>query len=295
MVGEKKLNKILVITAFLLPSLLGLIVLFLIPMAQSLYSSFTQWDLLTAPKFIGFKNYINLFSDENSMNAIRNTFTYVIFYTPLVICLGMLFAIMLDMKLPFIKVYRTLNFVPVILSWVVVSLLWMWLYSPDSGLINYILSLAGIHGKAWLFDSKTAMGAIITASLWKDAGYVTVILLAGLQCIPEDLYESAELDGANGVQKFFHITLPQLSPTIYFLVVTLLIQSFQVFDQVFVMTKGGPYGSTRTMVQEIYENAFQLGHAGFASAQAWFLIVIVLLITVVQNKLQKRWVHYDTL
>lgn len=295
MVGEKNLKKFFIIISFLLPSLFGLIVFFLIPMAQSLYTSFTQWDLLTAPKFIGFKNYINLLSDENSINAIRNTFTYVIFYTPLVICVGMLFAIMLDMKLPFIKMYRTLNFVPVILSWVVVSLLWMWLYSPDSGFINYMLSLAGIHGKAWLFDAKTAMGAIIAASLWKDAGYVTVILLAGLQGIPEDLYESAELDGANGVQKFFHITLPQLSPTIYFLAITLLIQSFQVFDQVYVMTKGGPYGSTRTMVQEIYENAFQLGHAGFASAQAWFLMAIVLVITFIQNKLQKRWVHYDTL
>lgn len=294
MVGEKKLKKACFVVIFLFPSLFGLIVLFLIPMIQTLYISFTEWDFLSTPKFVGISNYIDFFKDSDSITAMRNTLTFVICYTPLVIAFGLITASLLNMKLRFIKVYRALNFVPVLLSWVVVSLIWSWLYSPDSGLINYLLSLIGIKGKAWLFDSGTAMGAIIVASLWKDLGYVTMILLSGLQGISQDYYESADIDGANGIQKFYKITIPQLSPVLFFLLITLLISSFQVFDQVFVMTKGGPYGSTRTLVQSIYESAFQYNKVGSACAQAWVLIVVILVITLIQNVLQKRWVHYES-
>lgn len=294
MVGENKRKKTAVILVFLLPSLVGLILFNIIPIINSAAASFTEWDLLTKPKFTGIDNYINIFSDENSIKGIVNTLKYVLGYTPLVICFGLIFAVMLDMKITGAKVYRAIVFTPVVISWVVVSLIWVWFYSPDSGIINYILSIFGINGPAWLQNEHTAMPAIIISSLWKDMGYVAIILLSGLQNISDEYYESAEIDGANSIKKLFYITIPCLTPILFFLIVTLLISSFQIFDQVFIMTRGGPYGSTRTIVQEMYENAFQLNKVGFACAQAWLLVVIILAVTLIQNILQKRWVHYET-
>lgn len=294
MVGENKAKKYFVILVFLFPSLIGLVVFNIIPIIQSAVISFTEWDLLTSPKFIGIQNYINVFSDENSIKGLGNTLKYVIGYVPSVMVIGLLFAVMLDMKLKGIRIYRAIVFVPVVLSWVVVSLIWLWLYSPDSGLINYVISILGLQGPAWLQNEHTAMPAVILASLWKDMGYVTIIMLSGLQNIDDDFYESADIDGANSIQKLFYITIPTLSPILFFLLVTLLISSFQIFDQVYVMTRGGPFGSTRTIVQEIYENAFQMSKVGFACAQAWVLVAIILVVTFIQNILQKRWVNYDS-
>lgn len=294
MVGENKVKKFGVIFAFLFPSLVGLIVFNIIPILQSAVISFTQWDLFSAPKFIGISNYVNVFLNENSVKGLTNTVKYVVGYVPVVLVIGLIFAVFLDMKITGVKVYRGIIFVPVVISWVVVSLIWLWLYSPDTGMINYFLSLLGIQGPAWLQNEYTAMPAVILASIWKDMGYVTIIMLSGLQNIDEDFYESADIDGANSLQKLFYITIPTLSPIIFFLMVTLLISSFQIFDQVFIMTKGGPYGSTRTLVQEIYENAFQMSKVGFASAQAWVLVMIILAVTIIQNILQKRWVNYDS-
>jgi len=294
MVGERKFKKYLVVVIFLFPSLVGLIVFNIIPIIQSAIMSFTEWDLLTKPKFIGLENYINICSDENSIKGLTNTLKYVVGYVPVIIVLGLIFAVFLDMKITGVKVYRSIIFIPVVISWVVVSLIWLWLYSPDSGLINYFISILGFEGPAWLQNEHTAMPAIIIASLWKDMGYVTIILLSGLQNIDDEFYESANIDGANSLQKLFYITIPTLSPIIFFLLVTLLISSFQIFDQVFIMTRGGPFGSTRTLVQEIYENAFQMSKVGFACAQAWVLVVIILTVTITQNILQKRWVNYDS-
>ncbi|HHV98949.1 MAG TPA: sugar ABC transporter permease [Clostridiaceae bacterium] len=294
MVGESRLSKGLVILTFLLPSLIGLILFNIIPIISSAFMSFTDWDMLTNPKFVGFQNYYNVFFNENSIKSIVNTLKYVVGFTPLVICFGLMLAILLNIKITGLDVYRVIFFMPVVISWVVVSLIWIWLYSPDSGIINYLLSLIGINGPAWLQNEHTAMPAVIIASLWKDVGFAAVILLSGLQNIPDEYYESAEIDGANSIKKLFYITLPCLTPILFFLIVTSLITSFQVFDQVFIMTKGGPFGSTRTIVQEIYENAFQMGKVGFACAQAWLLVVIILVVTLVQNILQKRWVHYES-
>jgi len=294
MVGENRYTKGLVILAFLLPSLIGLILFNIIPIISSAFRSFTDWDMLTNSEFVGLQNYYDIFSNENSIKGIVNTFKYVVGYTPLVICFGLMLAILLNIKITGLDAYRVIFFMPVVISWVVVSLIWVWLYSPDSGIINYLLSLIGINGPAWLQNEHTAMPAVIIASLWKDVGYAAVILLSGLQNIPDEYYESAEIDGANSIKKLFYITLPCLTPIIFFLLVTSLISSFQVFDQVFIMTKGGPFGSTRTIVQEIYENAFQMGKVGFACAQAWLLVVIILVVTLIQNILQKRWVHYES-
>jgi len=295
LVGENKLHKTVTILVFLFPCLTGLFVFNLIPIIQSAFMSFTDWNMLSAPNFIGIENFREIFRDESSVKAIINTFRYTILYVPLVIVVSLLLATVLDMKLKFVQVYRSLIFVPVLLSWVVVSLLWMWLFNADNGLINYLLSLLGIRGPVWLFDKKYAMLAIVIASLWKDMGYFAILLLTGLQNIPEEYYESASLDGASPVRKFFGITLPLLSPTMFFVIIILTINSLQVFDQMFVMTKGGPLGSTTTMVMEIYNNAFKLNYAGLACAQAWFLVIVTLILTLIQNKLQERWVHYETL
>lgn len=295
MVGENKFKKALTVFLFLFPSLVGLVFFNLIPIIQSAYISFTDWNLIKAPQFIGFDNFMQLFSEEYSLKAILNTFRFAGLYVPLVIIVSLVFASMLDMKLKLVKLYRSMVFIPVLLSWVVVSLIWMWLFNADNGLINYILSFAGIKGPAWLFDKNTAMFAIVIASLWKDLGYFTIIILSGLQNISEEFYESADIDGAGRFRKFFSITLPLLSPTLFFVGIILTINSLQVFDQMFVMTKGGPLGSTSTIVMEIYNNAFKLSHVGLACAQAWFLVVIILILTLIQNQLQKRWVHYETL
>lgn len=295
MVGENKINKALTVLLFLLPCLIGLIVFNLIPIIQSAYISFTEWNLISSPRFIGFDNFIDIFSDEYSIKSILNTFRFAILYVPIVIVISLFLAAILDMKLKFVQVYRSLIFIPVLLSWVVVSLLWMWLFNADNGLINYLLSLLGIKGPAWLLDKNYAMTAIIIASLWKDMGYFAIIFLSGLQNISDEFYESASIDGASSFRKFINITLPLLSPTFFFVTIVLTINSLQVFDQMYVMTKGGPLGSTTTIVMQIYNNAFKLSHAGLACAQAWFLVLITLILTLIQNKLQKRWVHYETI
>ena len=294
MVGENKTKKVLVIVAFLFPSLVGLILFNIIPIIESALISFTDWDMLTKPKFIGVENYISVFTEENSIYALGNTFKFIVGYLPLVLIFGVLFTQLLNCKLPGVKVYRALFFIPVITSWVAVSIVWRWLLNGQSGIINYLLSFVGIQGPVWLQDFFWAMPAIIMASVWKDMGFVSIILLSGLQGIPDDYYEAANIDGAASWAKFFKITLPLLTPSLFFVVIISLINSFQLFDQVLVMTNGGPAGSTSTIVEQVFRNAFSSYRMGFASAQSWVLFAIIFIITLLQNKLQKWWVNYET-
>ncbi|GGI43492.1 sugar ABC transporter permease [Paenibacillus marchantiophytorum] len=293
MVGQNKLSKVVVIIGFLLPSLAGLLLFQLVPMLSSAVISFTNWDLLTPAKFVGIDNYSEALQDEKTLTSLLNILQYIVGYIPSVLIFGLLFAVLLNRKLTGIKLYRIFIFVPVITSWVAVSIVWRWLLNGQSGLINYLLSLIGVQGPVWLQDFVWAMPSIIAVSVWKDIGYVTVILLAGLQDISEDYYEAATIDGAGGFQQFFRVTLPLLTPSIFFVLVISLINGFQLFDQVLVMTGGGPAGQTSTLVQQIYGNAFQSYKMGFASAQSWILFVIIFLVTIIQQQLQKRWVTYD--
>ncbi len=293
MVGQNRFSKAVVIIGFLLPSLAGLFLFQLIPMLSSAVISFTNWDLLTPAKFVGVDNYTEALQDEKTLTSLMNILQYILGYLPSVLAFGLLFAVLLNRKLRGIKLYRIFIFVPVITSWVAVSIVWRWLLNGQSGLINYLLSLIGIQGPVWLQDFVWAMPSIIAVSVWKDIGYVTVILLAGLQDISEDYYEAATIDGAGGFQQFFRVTLPLLTPSIFFVLVISLINGFQLFDQVLVMTGGGPAGQTSTLVQQIYGNAFQSYKMGFASAQSWILFVIIFAVTIVQQQLQKRWVTYD--
>ena len=203
------------------------------------------------------------------------------------------FSLLVNRALRGVAFFRTMYFLPVVTSWVVVALLWKWLLNPNNGVVNWALAKVGITGIGWWTSKTWAMPSVILASAWKDLGFVMVILLAGLQSIPESLYEAATIDGANPWQRLRRITIPLLTPSLFFVVVISLINGFQVFDQVWVMTEGGPAGASTVVVEQIVRNTFSYGRAGYASAQSVVLFVIILAVTAVQLRLQKRWVFYS--
>lgn len=293
MVGDKGIKKFLVIMAFLLPSIAGLVTFTGIPIISSFVLSFTDWDLIGKMKFIGLSNYRSILASDDFWAAFYHTLYYIVLYIPLVVGISLLLAIILNQKLKGIVIFRAIYFLPVISSWVAVSMIWRWLLNPQYGVINYLLSLVGVAGPAWLQDPKWAMPAIVMASVWKDLGFVMVMFLAGLQGISEDYYEAAEIDGASGLRRFTSITIPLLAPTTFFVLIISLINSFQVFPQVWVMTQGGPAGATSVLVERIYVNAFRYFKMGYASALSWILFILIFFFTFIQSKLQKRWVGYD--
>lgn len=277
---------------FLAPSLLGLTLFTLLPILASLGLTFTEWDLISSPKFSGFSNFIRLAGDAKFWRALGHTLQFILGYIPLVMITALSAALLLDQKLIGTKLLRTAFFTPVVSAWVAVALLWMWIFNPKFGLLNYLLALIGISGPAWLYDPAWAMPAIILTSVWKDTGFFMVMFLAGLQNIPEIYYEAAKIDGAGSISRFFRITLPLLTPTAFFAMIIALINSFQVFDQVWIMTQGGPAGSTSVVVEQIVRNAFDYSRMGYAATISWALFLLVFLATLVQMWLQKRWVNY---
>lgn len=293
MVGQNKWMKRTAIIVFLLPSLVGLLLFQLIPMITSGVISFTDWNMLSSPKFVGFANFAKVFTDEKSYTSLLNVFKFIVGYLPLVLILGTFLAVLLNRKMRGVKFYRAMIFIPVITSWIAVSIVWRWFLNGQSGLINYFLSLVGITGPIWLQDFHWALPAVIGVTIWKDVGFVAVILLAGLQEISDDYYEASQIDGASSLKQLFKITLPLLTPALFFVMTISLINSFQLFDQVIIMTGGGPAGSTSTIVEQVYKNAFMNNKMGFAAAQSWVLFAIIFVVTIVQNQLQKRWVVYD--
>lgn len=292
MVGERGWKKGLVIGLFLLPNLIGFILFTGIPIIYSFVLSFTEWNLITTPRFIGLANYKTLLKDEEFWLALKNTLRFIVGYLPLVMSISLGIALMLNKKIKMKTFFRGAYFLPVVTSWVAVSLIWKWLLNPVYGLVNYGLSLIGINGPAWLQDPKWAMAGIILTSVWKDIGFIMVLYLAGLQGISKSYYEAADIDGAGSFKKFWHITLPMLAPTTFFVFVISLINSFQVFDQILIMTNGGPVGATTVLVQQIYNNAFRYFKMGYAASISWVLFLLVFAVTYIQIKLQKRWVDY---
>lgn len=292
MVGDKGLKKFLVVSAFLLPNFIGFLFFIGIPIVASFGISFTEWDLLSDPTWVGLDNYRALLDDKAFWGALGHTFYFILGYIPLVMAGALCIALILNQKVKGITFFRAAYFVPVISSWVAVSLIWKWLFNPAYGLVNYVLSLVGVSGPAWLQDPNWAMPAIILTSVWKDLGFVMVIYLAGLQGISKSYYEAADIDGASAWKKFWHITLPLLAPTTFFVTVISLINSFQVFDQVMIMTNGGPAGSTSVIVERIYNHAFRYFEMGYASAISWVLFFIIFAITLIQIRIQKRMVGH---
>lgn len=281
-------SKYLALAVLLLPSLIGMVVFLMLPIASSLVLSFSSWDLIGEIEWVGIDNYAKALADPAVLGALRNTLTFIIGYLPSVVVIALGLALLLNRQIKGRVIFRAIYFVPVVTSWVAVSLIWKWLLNPQYGLVNFALGLVGIDGPGWLFDPAWAMTGIIITSVWKDIGFVTVIYLAGLQDIPEHLYEAADLDGATPWQRFWSITFPMLMPTTFFVTTISLISSFQVFDQVFVMTGGGPAGATSVMVELIYKNAFSYFQMGYASTISWILFALIFAVTVIQNLLQKR-------
>ncbi len=275
-----------------MPNFLGFLVFLLIPVLWSFALSFTSWDLLGPIEWIGLSNYSELISDQIFRKVLWNTIYYTIGTVPVGIIISLLLAIALNQKIRGIKFFRAVYFLPVVSSMVAVAVVWQWLYNPEFGLLNYVLSLIGIRGPNWLSSTTWSMPAVIITSIWKGLGFNMLLFLAGLQGIPETYYEAADIDGANWWYKFRNITLPLLSSTMFFVIIMSIINSFQVFDQIFIMTEGGPARSTSVIVHYLYQNAFEYFNMGYASAIGYILFFLVFIITMIQLKRSKTWVVY---
>jgi len=278
--------------AMLLPNVIGFVLFLLAPVLATFAISFSDWNLTDNFRFNGIDNYKELASDPVFHQVFGNTFYFTLVSVPFGIVLSLLLAVFLNQKLALIRFYRAAFFIPVISSMVAVSVIWQWIYNPEFGLLNYALSWFGIDGPAWLTSTKWAMPAVIITSIWKSLGFNMLIFLAGLQSISETYYEAADIDGARWYSKFLHITVPLLSPTTFFVTVMSVINSFQVFDMAYLMTQGGPARSTSVLVYYVFQNAFQYFRMGYASAMAYVLFFIVLIVTFVQFWRQKKWSIY---
>ena len=283
-----------IIFTFLFPSLLGLVVFKVGAMLYSLYSSFTEWNLFGAPEFVGLKNYITIFRDPRFYESLKNTLLFIAGYLPVVLVLSMGIALLLNSKVKRVNIFRGLFFLPVITSWVAVSMIWKGLLNPEFGIINSIIEFFGGTGPAWLQDPAFVLPSVIMVSVWKDVGFLSIIFLGGLQGISSEYYEAAQIDSASKWQQFRKITLPLLSPTTFYALIITIINSFQVFDQIWIMTAGEPTADlVPVMVTEIYKNSFQYQKMGYATALSWILFAIIIGVTIFQNVMQKKWVHYE--
>lgn len=278
---------------FLAPSLVLFAIFTAIPVISAFFISFTQWNLFNEVTWVGLGNYLELARDEIFAKVLGNTAYFVLISVPVQIVLALACALVLNRGIKGQTFFRVVYFLPVVTSTIAAALVWAWLFNSNFGLINAGLSLVGVTDlPKWMGSTRWAMPAIIIVSIWQNLGYAMVLFLAGLQNIGKDVHDAAALDGATGWDRFWHITLPLLSPTTFFVVVISIIGSFQVFELVLVMTKAGPANATNTLVYYIYQNGFQFYQMGYASAAAMVLFLIVLAFTLVQYKLQRRWVHY---
>lgn len=273
---------------FASPFLLGFLVWWLGPMLYSLYIVTQDWNLLTAPKYAGLANVVHLFDDRLLLKSLSVTAYYTFVSVPLQILFALLLALALNNKLKFRATYRTIFFLPTIVPAVAAALGWLQIFYPSGGLLNYYLGL----NFRWLQDPRMVMPALILMSLW-GVGTQMIICLAGLQNIPEELQDAAQVDGANAWQRFIYITLPMLSPVLFFLLIIGIINSFQVFTIALVMTNGGPMNSTLFTVLYLYTLGFKLFKMGYAATVAWVLFLIIMFFTFIQFKLSNKWVFYE--
>lgn len=291
---------------FLLPSMVGFTLFSILPMITQLFISVTDWDGLSELTlfsdfggfmqqfFVGLQNYVEIFTSKELYQVLGNTLWFIVLYIPLMLVAAMAVALVLNSKIRGVGFLRVVYYIPVITSWVAGALIWKWALSPQYGIINSLLGLLGIDGPNWLQSSQWAIPAIVLASVWKDMGYFGLMLMAGLQGINRQYYEAAAIDGAGKVKQFFRITLPLLTPTLFFIMIISLISSFQLFPQIMIMTPdGGPGGATMMLVERIYKYGFRYYEMGYASAYSWILFAILLVLTGIQMKLQKKWVNYD--
>ena len=274
------------------PWLIGLICFILGPMVASLAISFTRWDLLSPARFVGLRNYQRMLGDALFWQSLKVTTLYTMLYVPTELCGGLLLALLMNQRIWGVRIVRTIFYLPSVLSGVAFVVVWMWLFHPEAGLINAGLALVGIAGPRWLADPDTALVALWMMSFW-GLGRAAVIYLAGLKNVPRELHEAAAIDGANPWQAFWNVTIPLLSPTIFFNLVLSIIATFQTFTSAFIATDGGPLDSTLFFVLYLYRQAFRLFNMGYASALAWVLFIITLALTLLIVRSARSWVYYE--
>ncbi len=280
---------------FILPTYIGFIVFILYPLIESMRISFLEFSILRESTYIGLDNYAQLLSDTRLRTVYINTIVFTLFAVFFNAGVGLLLAVMLNRRLPTLmrNLYRSVFFFPVLIAHTYIAVIWRFLYHQETGVINYYLGFLGIDTIPWLSNAQWAMAAIIIMDVWKNTGFAMLVFLAGLQSISQEYYEAAQLDGANERQLFFRITIPLLSPTIFFILVIFMIGALQVFDTIIVLTEGGPGDATRSVVLYIYELAFRRFDMGYAAAVSMTLFVIILLLTIAQFIISRRWVHYE--
>ena len=275
---------------FLAPNFIGFIIFMLFPILFAFYIMLTDWKLANDPQFIGLKNFETMLNDRIFWKSLGNSFYYTFIAVPTGIFIAFWLALALNRKMRGIIFFRTVYFLPQITLTVAAATVWRWIYQPEIGLINHILEIFGIEGPKWIHNTRWAMPSVIIMSNWQGIGFAMLILLAGLQGIPEEYYEAASIDGASGWQRMRFVTLPMLTPALFFVVVTSLIGAFQAFDQFYVLTEGGPAQATTPLTLYIFQNAFRFFKMGYGAALAAVLFVIILIITVIQWQLARRWV-----
>lgn len=282
------------VAVFIAPSLIGMVVFCLIPIFASLFFSLTDYDLIGGTmNFIGLKNFARILGGNEFPKVLLHTLTYLVLYLPLVLIASLTEGMLLNHEFPGRGALRAVFYTPVITSWVAAAVVWTWVLSGKYGLLNQMLATVGINAPAWLNSQEWAMPGVVIAAVWKDTGYYALMVLAALKSIDPAYYEAASIDGAGPVRRFFGITMPLLSPTLFLLVVINVIYGLQVFESVLIMTDGGPGGATTVFLERIYKYAFKQYKMGMACAYSWILFALILVFTLVQFKMQKKWVNYD--
>jgi len=282
-------NKIFMGLVFMLPALLGTFIFIIIPVVFSFGLSFMDWDLINKAQFVGTRNYVDIFTDPLFGKILLNTFVYAISTSVFAVIIPLVLACILNSKIRGSEFFKTAYFLPFVTPMIVIAVIWQWIFDPNIGILNHFLNL---HIN-WLYDTNFAMPAIIIVSVWKLIGYNMIIFLSGLSTLNQSLFEAAKIDGANSIKTFKYITIPLLSPTIFFVVVITCISSFQVFDLIYMMTQGGPLDSTNVLVYAVYKNAFEYFKIGQASAIAYVLFAIILVLTLIQWNLRKKLVYNE--
>lgn len=275
---------------FILPNFFLMFVFTLFPVLFAFGVSLTNWSLLSSPVFVGLENYLKIFQDPVAKVTLKNTLLFTAMSVPMRIILPLLLAVALNQKIRGLAFYRTCYYLPVISASVAISMLFMWILDKNFGLLNRLLLTVGLHPVGWLTDPKYALFSIVLVTVWRGLGFNMIIFLAALQDVPEDLYDVADIDGANALQKFLYLTVPLISPTIFFLIITGIMDSFQSFDLVYNMTEGGPARSTYLIGFYIWRQAFEYLHMGYGAALAYLLFFAILIITLLQWIVRKRWV-----
>lgn len=294
-ITRRELNAWITGYLFILPLLLGIGVFYLFPFVQNFWFSFNDVNKFNVAKFIGLENYIEMFKDKELWRSFGNTLKYVLITVPVGLFLSMLLAALLNTNIRGKSIYRTIYFLPAVTMSAAVSMVWKWIYNEQYGILNAFLRQLGLPTHGWVTDPRTALYMVMIVGIWQTVGYNMIILLAGMQDIDKSYYEAASLDGASGIDKFFSITIPLLSPTVFFVMITSIISGFQVFDTIYMMIgkANTAFKSTETLVMLFYANAFDYGHKGYAAAISVFIFIIIMLVTAIQMSVQKKWVNYD--